>query len=307
MKRAVLLLLLVLPATQGCSLNGLVVDRLGDGLARGGSTFASDDDPELVEAAAPFSLKLMESLLAERPEHRGLRLAAARGFTQYAYAFIQEEADEREDVDFGAAEALRVRARKLYLRSRDHGLRGLEAAHPGFREALAANPKGCADRTGAADVPLLYWTAVAWASAVSLSKDDPRLVSTLPQVEALIDRALELQEDFEAGAIHAFLISYEAARQASEPPAERARRHFQRAMELGRGSQAAPLVALAEAVSLQRQDQSEFESLLEQALAIDVDADPEHRLANLVMQRRARWLRSRTDRLFVHAEGGDTP
>ncbi len=30
-----------------------------------------DDDPELVGAALPFSLKLMESVLAETPEHRG--------------------------------------------------------------------------------------------------------------------------------------------------------------------------------------------------------------------------------------------
>jgi len=28
-----------------------------------GTTYASDDDPELIEAALPFSLKLMESVL----------------------------------------------------------------------------------------------------------------------------------------------------------------------------------------------------------------------------------------------------
>ena len=39
----------------------------GDALAGTGSTFASDDDPELVGEAVPFGLKTMESLLAESP------------------------------------------------------------------------------------------------------------------------------------------------------------------------------------------------------------------------------------------------
>jgi len=34
-------------------------------------------------------------------------------------------------------------------------------------------------------------------------------------------------------------------------------------------------------------------------LAADVDADPPHRLANVIAQRRARWLLSRTAELFA--------
>jgi len=41
--------------------------------------------------------------------------------------------------------------------------------------------------------------------------------------------------------------------------------------------------------------------LLHQALAINPDAKPEWRLANLVMQRRAKWLLARTDQLFLRA------
>jgi hypothetical protein len=61
----------------------------------------------------------------------------------------------------------------------------------------------------------------------------------------------------------------------------------------------APYVALAEAVALQNQNRAEVETLLERALAIDVDARPEWRLANLIMQRRAQWLLSRRSELFI--------
>jgi predicted anti-sigma-YlaC factor YlaD len=293
-------LLLAWFAGSGCSIHRYALNKASDAVAQTGTTFSSDDDPDLIKAAAPFGLKLTESLLAENPQHLGLLTSAASGFTQYTYAFVQEEADEVEPQDFAAAEAMRARARRLYLRAQGYGLRGLEVKHPGFGKALLANPKATVRTATKSDVPLLYWTAAAWASAISLSKDNPELVGQIPAMEALIDRALELDESYGNGAIHTFMISYEMSRPgAAGDPAARARKHFARAMALSRGTDASPLVALAEAVTIQKQDVKEFESLLNQALAVNPDANPDIRLLNTVMQRRARWLRSRQSELFL--------
>ena len=56
---------------------------------------------------------------------------------------------------------------------------------------------------------------------------------------------------------------------------------------------------LAEAVAVQKQDRAEFQALLNRALAINPDAAPQWRLQNLVAQRRARWLLSRSTELFL--------
>lgn len=272
--------------TSACSVRRVAVNQLGNALASGGTTFAADDDPELIRDAAPFSLKLMESLLAESPNHRGLLLAATKGFTQYGYAFVQPAADDLELRDVAAAAAQRERARRMYFRARNYGQRALPAD---LRRATKA------------DVPFLYWTAAAWGAGIAISKDRPELVADVPKVGALIERALALDESFERGAIHSFLISYTMA-QPGVKPAEavaRAKKHFDRAVELGGGKLAAPFVAYAEAVCVQRQQRAEFEKLLQQALAIDVDQLPEERLANLIMQRRARWLLGKTDELFA--------
>jgi predicted anti-sigma-YlaC factor YlaD len=291
--------------TTGCSIKRMAVNKVGDALAGGGTTFASDDDPELVKAAVPFSLKLMEGLLAESPRHKGLLFATASGFAQYAYAFIQQDADEMEAKDLAAASALRARAKRLYLRARNYGLRGLQVVHPGFEAKLRANPKQTVRVAKSTDVPLLFWTAASWGLAIT--PDDPELIAEQPIVEALIDRALELNESWDGGAIHSFLITYEMRRQGvKSDPAERSRKHFRRALELGRGQQASPYVALAEAVTIQKQDVKEFESLLNQALAIDPDANPEYRLVNLVLQRRARWLLSKREELFLIPESSPT-
>ena len=63
------LALLIGCVTSGCSIRKMTVQRLGDALAAGGTTFASDDDPNLVKAAVPFSLKLMRSGWADPPKY----------------------------------------------------------------------------------------------------------------------------------------------------------------------------------------------------------------------------------------------
>jgi len=287
---------------SGCSIKRMAVNKVGAALAGSGTTFASDDDPELVKAAVPFSLKLMEGLLNQSPRHEELLLATASGFTEYAYAFVQQDADELEDKDLAAAEEIRGRTRRLFLRARNYGLRGLEVRHKGFEKALRADPKQAVHAAKLKDVPLLYWTAVSWAGAISLSKDNPDLIAEMPVVEAMMDRALALDEAFDDGAIHSFLITYEMSRPGGTgDPAARSRQHLDRALALSQGLQAGPMVSFAEAVCVQKQDLEQFETLLHRALAINPDAKPEWRLVNLVMKRRAKWLLSRTDQLFLRS------
>ena len=66
----VTLLLALSTVLAGCSVRKFAVTKLGDSLANGGATYASDNDPEFVGQAVPFGLKLIEGLLAESPDHR---------------------------------------------------------------------------------------------------------------------------------------------------------------------------------------------------------------------------------------------
>jgi predicted anti-sigma-YlaC factor YlaD len=188
----------------------------------------------------------------------------------------------------------------MYLRARDYGLRGLESAYPGITKALRTDPAAALAKSTHDDVGLLYWTGVAWAAAISLAKDDPFLVADLPAVEALVRRALALDETYGSGVLHVFMINYEMSRAGLSAGAPaRARQHYARAIELTGGAHAAPYVTFAEAVSIAERNRPEFEALLQDALKLDTGAKPEWRLVNTVMQRRARWLLGRTDRLFA--------
>jgi len=277
----------------------MAVNRIGDALADTGSNFAADDDPELVGDAIPFGLKTMEGLLESAPRHRGLLLACASGFVQYAYGWVQMEGDMTEAKDLARATELRERARKLYLRARDYGLRGLEVDFPGLRQALARDPKAALARTKKAHVPLLYWTAMGWGGAISLKVNDSDVSVDQPIVEALARRALELDEGWGLGSIHEFFVSWESAHASVGGSMEKAGEHFEKAIQFSKGRRAFPYLTYAEGVSVAKQDKARFREMLEKALAVDVSRPDDQRLANLLAQKRARWQLGRVDELFI--------
>ena len=290
---------LLTAALAGCSIRSMAVNALGSALAEGGSTYATDDDPELVGDAVPFGLKTIEALLQEAPKHEGLLFAATSGFVQYSYGWVQMRADFLEDQDLARATEQRDRARRLYIRARDYGLRGLEGDSPGIKDALARDPKAALARTRKEHAPLLYWTAAAWAGAMSLKINDSELSADQRIVEALARRALELDEAYDLGSIHDFFISWESGRSSIGGSIEQAKAHFDRAVALSRGRRASPYVTYAESVSVAQQNKAEFTEMLEKALAVDSSSPTDQRLANLLAQKRARWLLGRQEELFI--------
>jgi hypothetical protein len=293
---AIAVSLLLLP---GCSIKQMAINSLGNALAEGNSVYATDDDPELVWDAVPFGLKTIEGLLEESPRHKGLLLAATSGFTQYAYGSLQQEADFVEDADLDRATRLRDRAKRLYLRARDYGLRGLDVHVKGFSAQLRQDRDAALSRMRREQVPLLYWTAAAWAAALALEVNDSELAADQSLVEAMMQRALVLDEGFELGAIHEFLMSWEAAHTSTGGTWEQAAHHFERALAFAGGSRAWPYVNYAESVAQKRQDRAQFEKLLRQALEVPTGKVREQRLTNVLAQRRAEWLLGRLDILFI--------
>lgn len=287
---------------SGCSIRKMAVRTLGRSLAESGDVFASDDDPELVAEALPFALKTMEALLAEVPDDRNLLLGACRGFTQYAYAFVEVESFFAERDDYRRSRHLRERAFKLYQRARRYCLRGLELRHPGIGERLRLDPEPAVAELDAGQIDLVVWTGAAWGSLVSLGLDKPAIAAEVPAVRALLERAASLEPDYGGGLVHEAMISLDALPAEMGGSVESARAHFARAVELTGGKSAGPYVQLARSVSVPAQDAAEFRRLLEQALAIDPDAVPGLRLANLIAQRQARELLRRIEDFFLEVE-----
>ena len=296
------LIIVITVAVCACSPSRMVTNMAANAIAEGsGRSFASDDDPELIAEAMPFALKLQESLLEQSPGNEKLLLATGKGFVAYAHLFVREPADMLPKDDFQKIARLRKRAKRLYLRGVAYLVRGLEVSYPGFGQALTkGGVEDVLKQTHKEDVAALYWVSAGLMGAISADPMDMELTMKREPAIRIMRRALELDETFSDGAIHEFFISlYGSLPKSLGGSEKKARVHFKRAIEISKGEKANPYVALASTVCVKKQDYEEFKSLLEKALAIDVNRFPENRLVNVMAQRKAHWLLAHAGEFFL--------
>ena len=290
----VLATLTAIAVLSGCSIRKMAINKIGDALSSGPSTYESDDDIQLVGDALPFGLKLIESLVAEAPRHKGLHLSACRGFTSYSQVYVRHAADMTALTDLDEGERQRARAKRLFMRGLQYCLSGLEASYPGVSAALEQTPQLALSKVKKKDVPLLFWSAASLGLAISAGKNQAAMVGRIPEVEALIQKAIELDESWERGALHEFQVAFLSSKPGATDYAA-IEHHYHRALELSAGKSASLYVAYAEAVSIPKQDRRGFEELLNKSLEVDRDASKEARLVNAVAQQRAQWLLEHSD------------
>ncbi len=288
-------------AMSGCAMvNRMAVKGVADTLSQGGDTVTSHDDPDLIAGALPFTLMLHESLLASVPNYEPLLTTTCSLYTQYAFGFVAAEAETLQRDDYDRSKRLSDRSFTLAQRGKNFCWRGLEATFRGIGPALKADPNQALARTRRQHVELLYWSAASLGAAISAGGlDHPELLIDWPVVRALAERAMALDETWGNGAIPELMITVESQGEALGGSEERARKYFARAVEIQRGLSPSPYVALATGVVKSKQDREEFSKLMDQALAIDPEKDPSHRLVTLITQRRARVLLDRIDDLFL--------
>ena len=134
MKRYLRLCLFLLAGTfslfflSACSIQQQLLRNAGDVLSK--ETSAADDDLELLMHASAYHLKISETLLEEIPDHVKLAESVTRGFTQYAFVFLMDEADRVESDSIQKATQLRTRAAKMLMRAKNTGWRTLRSNYP---------------------------------------------------------------------------------------------------------------------------------------------------------------------------------
>lgn len=276
---------------SACSPRYFIAQEIGNELASQGKS--AEDDLVLAREASAFYLKLSESILRQTPDNLKLTEAVAAGFTQYAYAFVSFEAERIETKDIKAAQQLRMRAARLYLRAHRHAMAALEQRNPGFLKALSTPDPAHWPRLEDEEIAVAYWAAASWGGYISLSKDDPNIVADLPLAIRLAHLAWRIKPNYGDGALASLMGSFETARPGGSR--QQADAYFDQAISASAGKSAGPLVAKAEGVALPAGDRAMFDALLRQAI---VTSDTQRDLQNEVMRERALWLLETADDLF---------
>ncbi|MCA9707970.1 MAG: hypothetical protein KDK70_19110 [Myxococcales bacterium] len=289
-------------APAGCNVKKFTADTTAKNLEYGSVAMDREADLEFARYAFPASLKTIETFLVSSPENRSLLLLLARGYNAYAFGIVEADL-ERAQLD-GPEESVQQLSRRAmihYLRGREYGFRWLgrpalqEAAQKGDLEAVDAQLA----KLKAADAPGLFWAVYGWASAVNLAKDDPEMMSGLPVIERMMNRAFELDPDYNAGAPYALLGVYHA----SKPPAlggepKTAKGYFDRGLKAHGENLLLPYL-YARFYAPMVQDRKLFDAMIAKVAQADVTAHPDLRLTNEIARDRARFWAAHVDEIIL--------
>lgn len=260
--------------------------------------YQEETDIELVRSAFPFNLKTLDALAVQNADNPGIQLAAASSYVMFTYGFIMEDADRAytEDINIGLKHY--KRALNLFVRARSYANNSLELKYEGWNKALKDGDISEIPLKKN-DVPSLYWLAASIGGAVSASRGAPEYLVDLPVVGILLEKALELDPEWNAGSLYAAMISYSVSRpDAGHDAGDVALSYFIKANKVSNGLDCNYYVSVAENVWLKRQDKVKFLEMLNKALAVDIERNPSLKLSNVLAKNRAEWLKGRIDELF---------
>jgi len=282
-------------ALPSCSINKLAMNAVADALTGDGSSdvFTGDPDPKLVGDAIPFAIKMYESLLSANPDHQGLMLTTGSLFIMYSNAFVQGPAEMLPRSAWEEREAALKRSKQMYLRGYEILYNALEKKFPGFKKATVekGDIQPMLNKCKKQDVGLLYWTVAGGLAAYSIDILDYGLSVNIPQWNAMIQRAYELDPNYSTAALDEFFILYYASLPellGGDP--EKAEYHYKLALKKTGGNSAGAYVSYAQSVCIPAQNYDDFKDCLEKAIAIDPNKDTSTRLVNIINQQKARWL-----------------
>ncbi len=280
-------LLFILVLLNGCSVSQLTV-RAAMPLIDGGVVAINQEtDLKLAQSAIPGNISLIEGMLISDPDNKTLLLYAAQAYYGYAFGFV-EDTDPK-------------RAAELYQRGYRHARQALledglsEQALDGKLENLQEQ----IDTLGKNSVPALFWTASCWAKAIDLNRDKANSLAQLPRVVMLMQRVLQLDENFYMSGAHIFFGAY----YGSKSPMlggnyKLSEQHFAIANKANHNKLLVVDLLQAKYLERQRFNRQGFEHLLTHIINAPDNLYPQQALINNISKQKASLLLEKEDLWF---------
>lgn len=274
-----------------------------------GEALLSEGDYLAAEAAIPAYIKVAEIARRVAPKDADAAATLASLYLLYGTAFIEGENLYLPDEAFAEREVRGARAREYYRRALELIEPFLLRKSPGLFDApfilgsegvrLGASADDPLRRFKKRDAALLYYGAASIFASFGSNPLDFSNAARLPRAFAMLERALALDPDFQAGAIHELAMQI----YASMPPElggsrEKALAAFEAARRASGGASADAFVSYAALIALPDGDREAFAQALEAALAVDPAADPGRTLFNVLARRKANYYLESIGSLF---------
>ena len=294
---------LILLISTGCSsyLQNQLTDSLSEKLiSRSSNVFQGEEDPILLGDSLPFMIKMLEVLVESSPENINLKATTVQTMMGYGKAWLEYEANLIEEDHYDQSEQLKYRAKRLYLRAKNLGIKGIKQKYSDFFNILKNTPDKALLNFQKEDVPLLTGTGLAWILWISHSTQSPIALSEIPDAMALLNRAFELSPEYNNGQLYEFFIRYYTEQGLDIPDNKnKVTQLWEDLQNISKGRLCSPYLTWATSVSIKTQNQEEFKRMLNKALAVDFEKYPELRLSNELCRRETKLYLKKAEDLFL--------
>ncbi|GIT74638.1 MAG: hypothetical protein Ct9H300mP29_6320 [Candidatus Neomarinimicrobiota bacterium] len=258
-----------------------------------------EHQPEFAEKYYENKIRSIGEIIKKEPENFDLLKEGVEEFTMYAFGFLMEKADRALINNYSTGVRLQEMAHQYFVDAIDFGERGINLKYNDYQKWIAGEIGNIGLEPVNIDIALFYWTAAAYGGAVSSSQGDPEWVIKLPRVGLLLNEVMKKDSLWNNGAALVAMITYTMNNPEIAGESEKlARQYFDTAVNVSNGMDLGPYIAIAESVSKLNQNRNEFIQLLNQALDIDINSNPDLRLANIISRKRAEWLLANVDEFF---------
>lgn len=300
------LLLITIIAVVACSPKTLIVRQMTDLVDVGITAFDRDDDLDLMEKALPANIKLLEAMLANRPEDHRLLTLLSRLYGSYAFGFVETRLEETiyhaqgPDAKPHARESLKGQVNRSYEKGARYALMALETKAPGATMAFLKvdTIEPYLDKLGNEEVASLFWYGFNLGAWVNRNVDSIRAVSRAHVARKVMERVIELNPAYYHGGAHLFLLAYFGSRSpmlgGNQDKALEHYRHLKRIT--GNGYLAADLF-YARYCLQQQQNRGAFVEVMQRIIDHPAEEN-ETALVNAVARRRAAIYLAAVDSLF---------
>lgn len=267
--------------------------------------FMGEKDPVIVQEVLPTILKLYEIMHIENPTHQGNTIMLGSLNVMYANLCVESKAELLTDprlLDEQVAEF--ERAKLHYMRGHDLIFGAFETRWPGFTKAImGTDEKEIAEYTAKltkADVNAAYWACAGFFASFSLNPLDSNIIGSIKGHIAVLEKAASLDPAYSNGSIWDVLTQiYVAAPMDFGGDYDRGVYCYEQAVKASGGKTAGIYLTKAKTFCIPNGDKDGFVEALENALAIDVDADPDNLLMNVLNQSKAQRLLDHVGDYFI--------
>ena len=256
-----------------------------------------NEDLVVVQSLLEADLVLLETLALNSPDNLELNALVSKLYGYYGFGFVV--IDEYQDVDEAEREKALERARNLYWRGIDYGMKGLKTNRR-FRKALEKGTpiKDAVNYLGKKDLPAAYGAAFNMGLNLICSLDVPQVLALAEDFVDLTSWIIEADETIEYGTAHVLLGVYYAIMPAvGGGGPDKALAEFEKAIEIEPDflinhffyARYYPTLLLEEGL---------FDREINYILDYPVDEFPAVRALNKVAQRKAAGMMANRDYYF---------